>query len=400
MLSKLSWEFVPLGTVAQVSAGDPAPQGNDSFAPDGVPFVRMQDVGRHGKTTCLTDIKDRVTAKVAVRLKKFTAGSILLPKSGASIRLNHRAILGVDAHVVSHLAVIETGPRLRNRFAYYWLCTRDLSTVAHDAHLPSMKTSSLAALLVPVPPLAEQDRIVCLLDAAEDLRRLRAEADRRTADLIPAIFYEIFGDARAQYKVMPLSEIVEEFRYGTSNKSFPSGKPALRIPNVIGNSIDLTDLKFVPVSDIDFERLRLRSGDVLFVRTNGNPEYIGRSAVFDSSLVQKSGFDPGEFIYASYLIRARPKTNCIDPNFLQHYLSSADGRMEVRKRARTSAGQYNINTERLGAIPIPMPPLALQRQFAARVAEVRALEAQQAVSRQRLDDLFQSMLHRAFRGEL
>ena len=54
---------------------------------------------------------------------------------------------------------------------------------------------------MPVPPLAEQERIVKLLDEADELRKLRAQADRRTADLIPALFHEMFGDRRINNEV-------------------------------------------------------------------------------------------------------------------------------------------------------------------------------------------------------
>lgn len=179
------WPTKTLGEVAQVTAGDPAPQRTEDFAEDGVPFVRMQDVGRFGQTTCLAETKDRLSPSASARLKRFPAGSILVPKSGASIRLNHRAILGIEAHVVSHLAIVVPRTLLNTRFAYYWLCATDLSSVAHQADLPSMKTSDLARLSLPVPPLAEQERMVKLLDEADELRKLRAQADRRTADLIP-----------------------------------------------------------------------------------------------------------------------------------------------------------------------------------------------------------------------
>jgi len=187
------WLLKSLGEVAQITAGDPAPQHSEDFAEDGVPFVRMQDVGKFGQTTCLAETKDHLSPSASAKLKRFPAGSILVPKSGASIRLNHRAILGIEAHVVSHLAVIVPFPSLNAHFVYYWLCGTDLSSVAHQADLPSMKTSDLARLQLPVPPLAEQERIVKLLDEADELRKLRTQADRRTADLIPAIFHEMFG---------------------------------------------------------------------------------------------------------------------------------------------------------------------------------------------------------------
>ncbi len=71
------------------------------------------------------------------------------------------------------------------------------------------------------------------------------------------------------------------------------------------------------------------------------------------------------------------------------------------KAVEESAGSMpNISKGRLLTLPIEVPPLSLQKEFAARVSEIRAMQAEQAASRRRLDDLFQSMLHRAFNGEL
>ncbi len=252
---------------------------------------------------------------------------------------------------------------------------------------------------IAVPPLAEQERIVKLLDEADELRKLRTQADRRTAKLIPALFHEIFGDPK-QLPQSSLSELVEDFRYGTSNKATTNGKPTLRIPNVVNQAVNLDDLKFVPVSDSDFDRLRLKDGDLLFVRTNGNADNVGRCAAFDSEAINAAGFDASEFIYASYLIRARLKVGKVLPFFVQHYLASREGCAVIRARSKTSAGQFNINTEGLGTLPIPVPLLPLQKEFAQRVTEIRDLESAQAASRRRLEDLFQSLLHRAFNGEL
>ena len=90
----------------------------------------------------------------------------------------------------------------------------------------------------------------------------------------------------------------------------------------------------------------------------------------------------------------------IAPVFLREYLLGEDGRRQLRSRSKTSAGQFNINTESLAAIPVPVPPLDLQREFARRVAAVEKLKTSQRAALTELDALFASLQHRAFRGEL
>jgi len=276
-----------------------------------------------------------------------------------------------------------------------WVATKQ--RVAIQANING---AEYASLRFPLPPLKEQRRIVELLEQADALRRKRTEADALANRILPALFHKMFGDPNRHYKPVPFSSLVREFRYGTSNRSEGEGKPALRIPNVVGEDLHLSDLKLVPVTDEEFSRLQLFEGDMLFVRTNGNPNYVGRCAVFENYAVRKSGFSADEFVFASYLIRARLKPTRANPHFIKQYLQSPGGRTALRERSRTSAGQFNINTDGLGSLPIPLPSLSEQERFAFFVLSMRKLRMQQQSSRENIDHIFVTMLHRAFTGEL
>lgn len=391
-----AWPTKPLGELAQITAGEPAPQHPEEFSDDGIPFVRMRDVGRFGQTTCLLETKDRLAPSTSKRFKRFPAGAILVPKNGASIRLNHRAILGTEAHVVSHLAVIMPKPELDTRYTYYWLCGMDLSSVAHQADLPSMKTSDLAKLQVPVPPLTEQRRIVQLLDEADELRNLRNQADHRTAQLIPALFNEMFGDPAVNLKGWPTmyaGELMESCDYGTSQKANDTGRgiPMLRMGNVttIGQ-LDLSNLKTVELEGKELVRQKLEPGDVLFNRTNSR-ELVGKTGMWEGRC---------EAVAASYFIRVRFRSDIEHPLHFTTFMNTPYMKGRLADIARGAVGQANINSQELKSIAVPVPPLTLQKHFAKRVGEIRVMQSEQAASRRTLDDLFQSMLQRAFSGEL
>src|SRR5690606_28816268 len=106
------------------------------------------------------------------------------------------------------------------------------------------------------------------------------------------------------------------FKYGTNDKCNyvkvvdDDVLPILRIPNVVGSKINYEDLKFTKRNTkIDF----LNKGDLIFVRTNGNPRYIGRCAVFMDSI---------ECGYASYLIKTQIKElDKFLPEFVQYIIS-------------------------------------------------------------------------------
>jgi type I restriction enzyme, S subunit len=267
----------------------------------------------------------------------------------------------------------------------------------------NLNTQIVRALPFLYPPVLQQRRIAEVLDQAEASRGNRRTTLAQLEILAQAIFSEMFGDPCTNpmnWEVSSLGALVEELRYGTSNRSDFLGKPTLRIPNVLRGLIDTTELKLVPVVDEEFRRLRLRDGDLLFVRTNGNPDYVGRCAVFEQGAVRSTAYAPSEFIYASYLIRARLLPGKIIPVFLREYLSGNGGRRQLRSRSKTSAGQYNLNTRGLGDIRIPVPPIWLQQEFACRMAAVEQLKSAQRKSLDMLDELFASLQHRAFRGEL
>ena len=177
------WQWVKLGEVAKIYAGSPAPQGEQYFREGKWPFVRVQDLGRYGQTTCLKETADYVNeyALQKYRLRLAKAGTILFPKSGAAILTNSRAILGVDAYIVSHLAAIEPLPdRLDTYWAYFWLCTVDMKEFIDNPSYPSLRLSEISKLIIPLPPLAEQRRIVAYLQDVQEKIRALKEAQAQT----------------------------------------------------------------------------------------------------------------------------------------------------------------------------------------------------------------------------
>lgn len=299
---------------------------------------------------------------------------------------NHAHVLRARAHVVPE-------------FLNYQLGFADVKNYLSGSTRAKLTKGDASRIEIICPPISEQDRIVDLLSRAEGIVRLRREAEKKAAELIPAIFLDMFGDPAANptgWPVKPLGEIVEEFRYGTSQKSGPEGLPVLRIPNVVGDRLEPADMTFVAVPDAEANRLRLADGDMLFVRTNGNPDYVGRSAVFDSAVMQRAGFDGSNSLYASYLIRARIQRQIVDPSFLQAFLSSGEGRRRLKEQSRTSAGQFNINTEGLASIQVPLPDMALQSKFVGRCKEISGLRSQQATATAKAKATFDALLAQVF----
>jgi type I restriction enzyme S subunit len=156
--------------------------------------------------------------------------------------------------------------------------------------------------------------------------------------------------------------------------------------------IDLhDDLKFVELPATEIGRLKLKKGDLLFVRTNGNPQYIGRCAVFD---------DERDFLFASYLIRARLKESTeLTPNFIQYCLSVPSYRSKIVKETRTTAGNFNINTKGLGALELIVPSRERLGEFEKIQARVKRLLERLQEQAEEADALFNSLSQSVFESQ-
>ena len=156
------WRWVRLGEVCKVFSGSSAPQSPKYFEGGKYPFVRVQDLGRYGRTDNLLEIKDYVndTAIKELNLIRAEKGTILFPKSGAAITTNNRAILGIDAYIVSHLAAIKPKDKIADTFfVYYWLCMTDMVDYMENPGYPSLKLSVVSKISIPLPSFEIQQQI-------------------------------------------------------------------------------------------------------------------------------------------------------------------------------------------------------------------------------------------------
>lgn len=253
-----------------------------------------------------------------------------------------------------------------------------------------IKLNNLTDIDFPLQPLSTQKQIIEKLDTLKNLINLRKLSIEKTEKLTKSIFIEMFWDPMINEKgweVKELSNLKTEFRYWTSEKSTWKWLPVLRIPNIV-SWINLDDLKYCELNSSELEKCLLKHWDVLFVRTNWNPDFVWRSAVFNLDW---------DYIYASYLIRTRLKLNLINPIYLLEFLRTEHWKKLIKKVIKTSAGQYNINTEGLWWLEIPVPPISLQNKFASIVEKNEENIKKQKESLKKLEELYSGIMQESFR---
>jgi type I restriction enzyme S subunit len=272
----------------------------------------------------------------------------------------------------------------------------------HNVHIPEAGYSRhfkyLKAGKIPLPPLEEQKRIAGVLDQADALRRLRTTALDKLNTLGQAIFHEMFG-AAFQISDLSTSQPLGNYLTSVTNGMTRRAKTGdletdivLRLKDVREGEIIFSDPGRIALTEKEKTKYTVKTGDLLFIRVNGNPEYVGRNAVF-------SGHNETVF-FNDHVMRVEVDRKIVCPVFLSFVLNSPFGKRQIKKNRKTSAGQHTINQAGLSSIRIPFPEVQFQHKFRDHLGAITSRTEEQRRQVRALDKLFASLQYRAFRGEL
>ena len=206
-----------------------------------------------------------------------------------------------------------------------------------------------------------------------------------------------FGDPATNPKGWPLQRLKGMLSMPLRNGVSPSntGKVFARVLTlsaITGSQFDATAWKTSPFKCAPPPTQAVNAADFLICRGNGNRRLVGK-AYFPTRHMPHVTFP-------DTMIAARVSPEPIAPAFLQHVWNSGAVRRQIESVTRTTNGTFKVNQTMLESIAFCGPPLALQHEFARRVAAVEKLRAAHRASLAELDALFASLQHRAFRGEL
>ena len=277
-------------------------------------------------------------------------------------------VLGADG-----VKILQPIENINAKFLKYYLQYCKIPSLGYSRHYKLLKE-----LQVPVPPLSVQEQIVSELDLLSGIIEKKREQLKEFDALAQSIFYDMFGDPITNEKgweVKKLGEVCESVSYGTSNSSTENGEyKYLRMNNITySGHIDITDIKYIDVSDDEYEKYVVRKGDILFNRTNSK-DLVGKTALFN--------FEE-EMIIAGYIIRVRVNQDSIIPTFVVKWLNTPLMKSYFKNICKGAVNQSNINSKELKNIPISIPPLPLQRQFASKI---EAIERQKELIKQSISE--------------
>jgi len=272
------------------------------------------------------------------------------------------------------------------KFIFWLMQTLKINSITHKRYY----LSKYQHIKIALPPLDTQQKIVSILERAEKAKEWRKDADALTNEFLKSVFVEMFGDPMRNPKKWELVKFgdVGELARGKS-KHRPRNDPKLlggKYPLVqtgeVANSGGYISNYTQTYSEIGLKQSKMWSKGTLCITIAANIAMTGIltfDSCFPDSIV---GFNPNDKVKTEYI---------------QYWLSFLQKTLE--DNAPESA-QKNINLQILTNLKIPCPPIELQQKFAANVKQVEALKEHQKQSKEQIDNLFNALMQKAFKGEL
>ena len=268
--------------------------------------------------------------------------------------------------------VFSVSPEIDQQYLYYYLKSSATSyrikEVATGSVRDNLRLSMLYDFMIELPSLDVQRQIVSNLDLLASIIRQRNQQLTKLDELIKARFVEMFGDMLLNSLEWPekplegLADIVSGITKG--RKTTETGLievPYMAVSNVKSGYIDWTTIKTILATKQEIEQYRLMPDDILMTE-GGDPDKVGRGAIIKNPLKDS--------IHQNHIFRVRLDKSELLPAYFAEYLQHQKAKRYFLGCAKQTTGIASINMRQLRALPVLIPPLPLQNQFAAFVAEV------------------------------
>lgn len=274
-------------------------------------------------------------------------------------RVSGKCWVNNHAHVLKPKAVIDVD------YLCYSLMFYDVSGLVNGATRQKLTQSDMRKMEIPLRTMVEQKKIVCRLNKLTELISLRKQQLAKLDELVKARFVEMFGEP-VQNPNCWKTENLLDLGYCKNGMNFHRDDcgteiHCLGVGDFKNHSTirDVGSLPFISLNELPTSEYLLQDGDIVFVRSNGNKELVGRClAIYPAKI---------PVTYSGFCIRYRLTSNKITVSYLLRVLKADSVRKKMTGRG---ANIQNLNQQILAQLVVPIPPLSLQNQFAAFVERV------------------------------
>jgi type I restriction enzyme S subunit len=352
-----NWALAKFGETCVYYKGKKPDETAEEYSKDYLPYLSAE---------CLRKNRTAKFAKLTENVVLVNDDDLLLLWDGSNAGEFFLGRKGVLSSTMVRIALKEE--RYDVKFLFYLLKMREqyLKGQTKGTGIPHVDGNVLDNLVIPLPSFEEQRAVVEVLGVVDSAIGLVDEVIAKTEHLKKGLMQTLLtkGIGHTEYKDTPigktpktwqtvkLGEVLELCQYGLSVKLGDKGKyRILKMDDIVNGVAVPNNAKYVDLDEATFNNFRLEKRDILFNRTNSY-ELVGRTGIF---------LLDGDYTFASYLIRLRPKNEIVDSQFLTYYMVFSNNRL--RQLATRAVHQANINATNLQSYTVPLPPLSEQKQI-------------------------------------
>ena len=379
----------------------------------GIDLIRISDIQNN-----TIDLNSTVKIPVEKVEESFyiEQGDLLIAMSGATtgkMGVYNHSKKSLQNQRVGNFKIIDKN-KLYDKYRNYYLrhIRKDIEVAAYGGAQPNISGEKIEKFQIKLPPLNEQKRIVEKLDKmiriVDDvnsrLNKIPTALKRaRQSILNQAITGELTKDWREKnnikdtWKETSLKSIVLTYKNGLSKRSGKEGKATvvLRLADLCNHKIIKDNIREIKITDNEAKQYKLDYNDILIIRVNGSEDIVGRFILYNLN---------ENWIYCDHLIRLKYDKTKIEPYYLFYYAQTNVVREYIKANVVSSAGQNTINQKTLDNMPLLLPSIEEQAEIVRRVKlafeKLDKIESRYQKAKEYSDKLTQSILNKAFRGEL
>lgn len=382
--------MVKLGDVCTIVSGTTPKSNHSEYWNGDLNWVTPAELTDETDTIYETQRKITSQAVIDSSLKSFPAGTVLLSSRAP---IGKVAIAGTEMYCNQGFKNLICSEKIYNRYLYHFLKNKTayLNSLGRGATFKEISKSIVENIEIPLPSLEEQQEIAAVLDKVSDLIAKRRQQLEKLDLLVKARFVEMFGDPVSNPKQWETKGLAElgECKNGMNFHTEDSGIDIHCLG--VGDFKDLsyiTDTSMLPMISLDkmpSNEYLLQNGDIVFVRSNGNKDLVGRSiAVFP---------DQVPTTFSGFCIRFRLKSSVVQTDYLLRALKTDSVR---KKMAGRGANIQNLNQKILSDLQMPIPPLNLQNQFSTFVEQIEKTKISIKKSLENMETLKKALMQKYF----
>lgn len=356
-----------LGEVCTIVSGSTPKTSVTSYWDGNIKWITPAELNED--TFYIMDSVRHITeeGKEKTGLSYLPAGTVILSSRAP---IGKTAIAGCEMCCNQGFKNLICSDAIYNEYLYFFLKSKTdyLNSLGRGATFKEISKSIVESIEIPLPEVNQQKEIAEKFKKLEQLISLRKQQLAKLDELVKARFVEMFGDVLLNSMQWPektlenMANIVSGITKGRKTAEADLQEvPYMAVSNVKDGYIDWTTVKTILATRQEIEQYRLMPDDILMTE-GGDPDKVGRGAIIKVPLKNS--------IHQNHIFRVRLDEQEILPSFFAEYLRHQKAKRYFLGCAKQTTGIASINMRQLRALPTLVPPLSLQKQFAAFVERV------------------------------